>query len=130
MATKEEENQSPSSTSTRTSAFKRLNIFTSKKDRPSASAFDRLKMTNDQYQREMKTLKAKSFQEENDNDKIHSRVPSRMKRKLSVDINTKVQPRQSSSSSQCSATETIFFFILMRAVKTIFIFIFNVAQPR
>ncbi|KAA0032935.1 retrotransposon gag protein [Cucumis melo var. makuwa] len=48
MATKEEENQCQISTSTRTSAFKRLSISTSKKDRPSTSAFDRLKMTNDQ----------------------------------------------------------------------------------
>ena len=36
----------------------------------------------------MKTLKAKPFHEENKNDEIHSRVPSRMKRRLSVDINT------------------------------------------
>ncbi|KAA0032176.1 hypothetical protein E5676_scaffold186G00740 [Cucumis melo var. makuwa] len=69
--------------------FKRLGISTLKKARPSTSAFDRLKMTNDQQQREMKSLKAKSFHEENDDDKIHSRVPLRMKRKLSVDINTK-----------------------------------------
>ncbi|KAA0050345.1 gag protease polyprotein [Cucumis melo var. makuwa] len=88
MATKEEENQYPTSTYTRTSAFKRLSISTSKKDRPSTSSFDRLKMTNDQQQREMKSLKAKPFHEENGDDKIHSRVPSRMKRKLSVDINT------------------------------------------
>ena len=45
-------------------------------------------MTNDQHQREIKTLKAKPFHEENNGDKIHSRVPSRMKRNLSVDINT------------------------------------------
>ena len=54
-------------------------------------------MTNDQQQREMKSLKAKPFHEKNDDDKIHSRVPSRMKRKLSVDINTEgsliVKPR-------------------------------------
>ncbi|KAA0063850.1 hypothetical protein E5676_scaffold258G00080 [Cucumis melo var. makuwa] len=97
MATKEEENQCPMSTYTRTSAFKRLSIFTSKKDRPSTSAFDRLKMTNDQQQRETKSLKAKPFHEENDDDKIHRRVPSRMKRKLSVDINIEgsliVKPR-------------------------------------
>ena len=43
MATKEEENQCPMSTFTRTSAFKRLSISTSKKDRPSAFAFDCLK---------------------------------------------------------------------------------------
>ncbi|KAA0063431.1 Retrotransposon gag protein [Cucumis melo var. makuwa] len=97
MTTKEEENQCPTSTSTRTSAFKRLSIFTSKKDRPSTSVFDRLKMKNDQ-QREMKILKTKIFHEENNNDeKIHSRVPSRMKRKLSVDISTEasltVKPR-------------------------------------
>ncbi|KAA0033937.1 hypothetical protein E6C27_scaffold43059G001310 [Cucumis melo var. makuwa] len=88
MATKKEENQCPTSTYARTLAFKRLSISTSKKHRPSTSAFDRLKMTNDQQQREMKTLKPKPFHEENDDDKIHSRVPSRMKRKLSVDINT------------------------------------------
>ncbi|KAA0031634.1 hypothetical protein E6C27_scaffold139G004030 [Cucumis melo var. makuwa] len=90
MTTKEEENQCPTSTYTRTLAFKRLSISTSKKDRPSTSAFDRLKKTNDQQQKEMKSLKAKLFHEENDDDKIHSRVPSRMKRKLSVDINKKV----------------------------------------
>ncbi|TYK02797.1 retrotransposon gag protein [Cucumis melo var. makuwa] len=97
MATKEEENQCPTSTYARTSAFKRLSISTSKKDRPSTSSFDRLKMTNDRQQREMKSLKAKPFHEENGDDKIHSRVPSRMKRKLSVDINTEdsltVKPR-------------------------------------
>ncbi|TYK30263.1 gag protease polyprotein [Cucumis melo var. makuwa] len=97
MATKEEENQCPTSTYTRTSAFKRLSISTSKKDRPSTSAFDRPKMTNNQQQREIKSLKAKLFHEENGDDKIHSRVPSRMKRKLSVDINTEssliVKPR-------------------------------------
>ncbi|TYJ95502.1 hypothetical protein E5676_scaffold441G00230 [Cucumis melo var. makuwa] len=52
MATKEEENQCPMSTSTRTLAFKRLSISTSKKDRPSKSAFNRLQMTNHQQQRE------------------------------------------------------------------------------
>ncbi|KAA0066111.1 hypothetical protein E6C27_scaffold21G001050 [Cucumis melo var. makuwa] len=88
MGTTKEENQCPTSTYTRTSAFKRLSISTSKKHRSLTSAFDRLKMTNDQQQREMKTLKAKPFHEENDDDKIHSRVPSRMKMKLSVDINT------------------------------------------
>ncbi|KAA0032941.1 hypothetical protein E6C27_scaffold269G00150 [Cucumis melo var. makuwa] len=88
MATKKEENQCLTSTYTRTSAFKRLSISTSKKHRPSTSAFDRLKMTNDQQQREMKYLKAKPFHEENDDVKIHSRVSSRMKRKLSVNINT------------------------------------------
>ncbi|TYK14888.1 gag protease polyprotein [Cucumis melo var. makuwa] len=97
MATKEEENQCPTFIYTRTSTFKRLSISTSKKDRPSTSAFDRLKMTNDQQQREMKSSKAKPFREENDDDKIHSCVPSRMKRKLSVDINTEgsltVKPR-------------------------------------
>ncbi|TYK08171.1 ty3-gypsy retrotransposon protein [Cucumis melo var. makuwa] len=97
LAMKEEENQCPMSTFTRTSAFKRLNISTSKKDRPSTSVFYRLKMTNDQ-QREMKILKTKIFHEENNDDrKIHSRVPSRMKRKLSVDISTEcfltVKPR-------------------------------------
>ncbi|KAA0065984.1 ty3-gypsy retrotransposon protein [Cucumis melo var. makuwa] len=94
MATKEEENQCPTSTYTRTSAFKRLSISTSKKHRPSTSAFDRLKMKNDQQQREMKSLKAKPFHEENDDDKIHSHIPSR---KLSVDINIEgsltVKPR-------------------------------------
>ena len=97
MATKEEENQYPTFIYTRTSTFKRLSISTSKKDRPSTSAFDRLKMTNDQQQREMKSSKAKPFRKENDDDKIHSCVPSRMKRKLSVDINTEgsltVKPR-------------------------------------
>ncbi|KAA0041727.1 retrotransposon gag protein [Cucumis melo var. makuwa] len=87
MATKEEENQCPTYTYTRTSAFKRLSISTLKKDRPSTSSFDRLKMTNDQQQRKMKSLKAKPFHGENGDDKIHSRVPSRMKRKVSVDIN-------------------------------------------
>ncbi|KAA0061331.1 ty3-gypsy retrotransposon protein [Cucumis melo var. makuwa] len=97
MATKKEENQCPTPTYTRTSAFKRLSISISKKDRPATSAFDRLKITNVQQQREMKSLKAKPFHEENDDDKIHSCVPSRMKRKLSVDINTEgsltVKPR-------------------------------------
>ncbi|KAA0051895.1 gag protease polyprotein [Cucumis melo var. makuwa] len=97
MATKEEENQCPTSTSTKTSAFKRLSISTLKKDRPSTSVFDRLKMTNDQ-QREMKMLKTKIFREENNDDgKIHSHVPSCMKRKLFVDISTEgsltVKPR-------------------------------------
>ena len=36
----------------------------------------------------MKVLKTKSFHEENNDEKIHSHVPSSMKRKLSVDINT------------------------------------------
>ncbi|TYK15207.1 Retrotransposon gag protein [Cucumis melo var. makuwa] len=89
MATKEEKNQCPMSTSTQTSAFKRLSISTSKRDRPLTSDFDRLKMTNDQQQREMKTLKAKPFHEENNDNKINNRVPSHMKRKL-VDINTEV----------------------------------------
>ena len=35
----------------------------------------------------MKTLKVKSLHEENNDKKIHSRVPSRMNRRLSVDIN-------------------------------------------
>ncbi|KAA0065363.1 Retrotransposon gag protein [Cucumis melo var. makuwa] len=88
MAMKEEENQCPTSTSTRTSAFKKLSISTSKKDRPLTSLFDRLKMKNNQ-QREMKILKSKIFHEENNDDgKIHSRIPSRMKRKLSIDIST------------------------------------------
>ncbi|KAA0060715.1 gag protease polyprotein [Cucumis melo var. makuwa] len=97
MATKEEENQCPTFIYTRTSTFKMLSISTSKKDRPSTSSFDRLKMTNDQQQREMKSSKAKPFREENDDDKIHSCAPSRMKRKLFVDINTEcsltVKPR-------------------------------------
>ncbi|TYK15150.1 hypothetical protein E5676_scaffold790G00140 [Cucumis melo var. makuwa] len=103
MGTTKEENQCPTSTYTRTSAFKRLSISTSKKHRSLTSAFDRLKMTNDQQQREMKTLKAKPFHEENDDDKIHSRVPSRMKMKLSVDINTEaLRGRQRCSSTIAS----------------------------
>ncbi|KAA0066864.1 Retrotransposon gag protein [Cucumis melo var. makuwa] len=98
MATKEEENQCPTSTSTRTLAFKRLSTSILKKDRPSIFGFDRLKMKSDQHEREMKTLKVKIFHEENKDDgKIHIDVPSRMKRKLSVDINTEgsltVKPR-------------------------------------
>ena len=54
-------------------------------------------MTSDQHKKEMKTLKVKSLHEENNNEKIHSRVPSRMKRRLSIDINTEgsltVKPR-------------------------------------
>ena len=54
-------------------------------------------MTSDQHEKEMKTLKVKSLHEENNNEKIDSRVPSRMKRRLSVDINTEdpliVKPR-------------------------------------
>ena len=46
MATKEE-NQCPTSTSTLTSAFKRLSISPSKKDQPSTSIFYGLKMTSD-----------------------------------------------------------------------------------
>ncbi|KAA0040625.1 hypothetical protein E5676_scaffold98G001370 [Cucumis melo var. makuwa] len=61
MATREEENQCPMFTYTRTSTFKRLSISTLKKARPSTSAFDRLKMTNDQQQREMKSLKQNHF---------------------------------------------------------------------
>ena len=44
-------------------------------------------MTSDQHEREMKTLKAKPFDEESNDNKIHNRVPSRT-RKLSVDIYT------------------------------------------
>ena len=88
MATKEEENQCLKSTFTRTSAFKRLSISTSKKDQPSTSVFDRLNMTNDQHEKEMKTLKVKSLHEENNDEKIRSCVLSCMKKKLSVDINT------------------------------------------
>ena len=77
------------SISTQTLAFKWLSIFTSEKDQPSTSTFDRLKMTSDQHEKEMKTLKAKPFHEENNDGKIHNRIPSHMKRKLSVDINTK-----------------------------------------
>ncbi|TYK27123.1 ty3-gypsy retrotransposon protein [Cucumis melo var. makuwa] len=113
-ATREEENQCPTSTYTRTSAFKRLSISTSKKARPSTFAFDRVKMTNYQQQREMKSLKAKLFHEENDDNTIHSCVPSRMKRKLSIDINTEaerifififsnmLQAKRSSSQVYCS----------------------------
>ncbi|TYK23623.1 hypothetical protein E5676_scaffold500G001390 [Cucumis melo var. makuwa] len=124
---------------TRTSTFKRLSISASKKDRPSTSAFDRLKMTNDQQQREMKSLKAKPFHEENDDDKIHSHVPSRMKRKLSVSINTEaeriiififshvLQPRGSlSSSSMCYNKEDHHLHLLTyAATERIFIFIFS-----
>ena len=45
-------------------------------------------MTSDQHEKEMKTLKVKSLHEENNGEKIHSCVSSRMKRKLFVDINT------------------------------------------
>ena len=45
-------------------------------------------MRGNQHERDMKTLNAKLFHEENNNNKIHSHVPSRMKRKLSIDINT------------------------------------------
>ena len=89
MATKEEESQCSTSTSTQTSAFKRLSISISKKDQPSTSVFDRLNMTNDQHEKEIKTLKVKSLHEENNGEKICSCVLSRMNRKLSVDINTK-----------------------------------------
>ena len=37
----------------------------------------------------MKTLKVKPFHEENHDDKSYSRIPSCMKKNLSVDINTK-----------------------------------------
>ncbi|KAA0056374.1 retrotransposon gag protein [Cucumis melo var. makuwa] len=135
MATKEEENQCPKFIYTRTSAFKRLSISTSKKDRPSTSAFDRLKMANDQQQREMKSLKAKLFREENDDNKIHSRVPSPMKRKLSVDINTEgvVSPLLQNVDQR---TLLIFDMLQIRifpcvAAKRIFIFIFShVLQSR
>ncbi|KAA0051515.1 hypothetical protein E5676_scaffold610G00560 [Cucumis melo var. makuwa] len=129
MATREEENQCPTFTYTRTSKFKRLSISTLKKARPSTSAFDRLKMTNDQQQREMKSLKAKSFHEENDDDKVHSRVPSRMKRKLSVDINTK---GEASPLLQNVDQGTLLCFDMLQtrifpcvATKKIFIFIFS-----
>ena len=82
---KEEENQCLTSTSIRTLAFKRLRIFISKKDQPSTSVFDRLKMTNVQHEKKMKTLKVKSLHKENNDEKIHSRVTSRTKRKLFVD---------------------------------------------
>ncbi|KAA0065418.1 retrotransposon gag protein [Cucumis melo var. makuwa] len=129
MATKKEENQCPTFIYTRTSAFKRLSISTSKKYRPSTSVFDRLKMTNDQQQREMKSLKAKPFREENDDDKIHSRVPSRMKRKLSVDINTE---SAASTLHQNVDQRTLLLFDMLQArifpcvaAKRIFIFIFS-----
>ncbi|KAA0047505.1 hypothetical protein E6C27_scaffold498G001320 [Cucumis melo var. makuwa] len=111
-------------------------------------------MTNDQHQREMKTLKAKPFHEENNDDKLQSRVPSCIKRKLSVDINTEVgriiifififahvlQPRGSSSSSShiCCSRENhhLHFSYVFRedhhlhlftcvAVERIIIFIFS-----
>ena len=44
-------------------------------------------MTSAQHDIEMKTLKKKSFNEENNNEKIYSHVSSLMKRKLFVDIN-------------------------------------------
>ncbi|KAA0026140.1 hypothetical protein E5676_scaffold263G00440 [Cucumis melo var. makuwa] len=114
MATKEEENQCPTFTCTRTSAFKRLSIFTLKKDQPSTSAFDCLKMTNDQQQREMKTLKAKPFHEENNDDKIHSRVSSCMKKKLSDDINTEDEDLHLLS---CVAVERIIIFIFSHVLQ-------------
>ena len=84
------------STFTRTSAFKRLSISTLKKDQPSTSVFDRLNMTSDQHEKEIKTLKVKSL-EGNNGEKIRSCVSSHIKRKLSVDINTEgtliVKPR-------------------------------------
>ncbi|KAA0035317.1 retrotransposon gag protein [Cucumis melo var. makuwa] len=132
IATKEEENQCLTFIYTRTSTFKRLSISTSKKDRPSTSAFDRLKMTNDQQQREIKSLKAKPFREENDDDKIHSCVPSRMKRKLSVDINTEgaVSPLLQNVDQR-----TLLLFDMLQtrifpfvAAKRIFILIFS--HPR
>ncbi|KAA0048558.1 retrotransposon gag protein [Cucumis melo var. makuwa] len=129
MATKEEENQCPTFIYTRTSAFKRLSISTSKKDRPSTSTFDRLKMTNDQQQREMKSLKAKPFRKENDDDKIHSRIPSHMKRKLFVDINTEgaVSPLLQNVDQRTlllfdMLQTRIFLFV---TAKRIFIFIFS-----
>ncbi|KAA0045115.1 hypothetical protein E6C27_scaffold30G001110 [Cucumis melo var. makuwa] len=128
---------------TRTSTFKRLSISASKKDRPSTSAFDRLKMTNDQQQREMKSLKAKPFHEENDDDKIHSHVPSRMKRKLSVSINTEVekiififshmlQPRGSSSSSSymCCNRKDLHLLTYVSAERIIIFIFSHVLQPR
>ncbi|TYK19794.1 hypothetical protein E5676_scaffold307G00230 [Cucumis melo var. makuwa] len=123
MATKEEENQCPTFIYTRTSTLKRLSISTSKKDRPSTSAFDRLKMTNDQQQREMKSLKVKPFREENDDDKIYSRVPSRMKRKLSVDINTE----DKDLSMRCGQEDLHLHLHLLTciAAERIFIFIFS-----
>ena len=45
-------------------------------------------MTNDQHEKTMKTLKVKSLHKENNGEKIRSCVLSRMKKKLSVDINT------------------------------------------
>ncbi|TYK14647.1 hypothetical protein E5676_scaffold663G00230 [Cucumis melo var. makuwa] len=69
-------------------------------------------MTNDQQQREMKSLKAKPFHEENDDDKIHSHVPSRMKRKLSVDINT-----EDIRSSSKSNFEALLMFLQIRVPK-------------
>ncbi|KAA0049922.1 hypothetical protein E5676_scaffold105G00680 [Cucumis melo var. makuwa] len=79
------------SSTTRSSIFQRvINIFISKSDQPSTSAFDSLKMSSDRRKREMKTLKEKPLHEKNNDDKIHSCVPSRMKRKLFVDIIQKV----------------------------------------
>ena len=84
----EEENQCLTSTSTRTSVFKRLSISTTKKDQPLTSSFDRSKLIDDQHERKIKTLKAKSFCESNNDEKIHHLILSRTKRKLSADINT------------------------------------------
>ncbi|TYK30948.1 hypothetical protein E5676_scaffold455G001730 [Cucumis melo var. makuwa] len=77
-------------------SFQKAKYLHIEEDRPSTSTFDHLKMTNDQHQREMKILKAKRFHEENNDDKIYSRVSSSMKRKLYVDINQKL----ASSSSR------------------------------
>lgn len=88
MATTKEEDKCLTSISARTSTFQRLSISTSKKNRPSTSTFDHLKVTYDQHERKIKTFIAKPFGEANNGKKIHSLVPSCMKRKLSVVINT------------------------------------------
>ncbi|KAA0054464.1 retrotransposon protein putative ty3-gypsy sub-class [Cucumis melo var. makuwa] len=136
VAMKEEENQCPTSTSTRrTLAFKRLSIFTSKKDRPSTFAFDRLKMANDQHQRELKTLKAKPFHEENNGNKIHKSSFVFLEKLHCCFFKFKfkgfkLHRRGSSSSSMCCSREDHHFHLRCGAAEMIIIFIFNAAQQR
>ncbi|KAA0050428.1 hypothetical protein E6C27_scaffold175G00160 [Cucumis melo var. makuwa] len=114
MTMKEEENQCQMSTYTRTSAFKKLSISTSKKDQPSTFAFDCLKMINNQQQRQMKSLKAKLFHEENNDDEIHSHVSSRATSPLLENVDQRtllLSDMLQTMIFPCVATKRIFIFI-------------------
>ena len=63
------------SISTQNPTFQRLSVSTSKKNQPSTSAFECLKVIYDQHEGKMKTLMAKPSGEANNDEKSHSLVP-------------------------------------------------------